>query len=387
MGNGTSARLLTLLALLVSGCGTGSEAPTAALTIIQQPSDITIPLGTSATFHVSAQAGGDALTYQWKRNGRPIADTNSPAYTTALVSLADNGDQYTATISDKNQELQSEAATLTVGPRSPATGDLRFQNVASPLTRSGYRAEETTNLISRGSYVFSDAFGTPLSLGLGACGANYGPNPGCSWLIETFSAPQSVAGSSISYQSGYLDSFSADVSQEISRTSSVITSLDCEANPNTYAWAVMKSTQSAPFRGEVRHIAASALDADVRPLAAQGKVVTALCIANGVTTYTDYDWDADQATAYETQIYGNVTFDQIGAQAKLLAQNGYILTALGGSDIDGYILIGTRVSGDSLPRPMIVVSESGLPNLRESGYAIVALLIDASGTTTWIGEQ
>ena len=82
-----------------------------------------------------------------------------------------------------------------------------------------------------------------------------------------------------------------------------------------------------------------------------------------------------------------------------LANEGYILTADGGTqavDGSGIILVGTRVQGDTMPRPINVgayttTSDSSTVTT-QSGYASVAVvqLYDTSGTITsyqLIGER
>jgi hypothetical protein len=47
-----------------------------------------------------------------------------------------------------------------------------------------------------------------------------------------------------------------------------------------------------------------------------------------------------------------VPSNQIGATAAALGNDGYFISAFGGNDNDGYILVGMRVKGDTLPRPI-----------------------------------
>jgi hypothetical protein len=90
---------------------------------------------------------------------------------------------------------------------------------------------------------------------------------------------------------------------------------------------------------------------------------------------------------YETEVI-TATFDTVGSAASELAADGYILTALGGNVDDGFLLIGSRVKGDTLPRPLLVVPQGEQNSeLWQAGYAIVGCLIDADGTETFIGEK
>ncbi len=45
---------------------------------------------------------------------------------------------------------------------------------------------------------------------------------------------------------------------------------------------------------------------------------------------------------------------QVYTTATTLAADGYFISAFGGNDADGYIIVGMRVKGDTLPRPMSI---------------------------------
>jgi hypothetical protein len=44
-----------------------------------------------------------------------------------------------------------------------------------------------------------------------------------------------------------------------------------------------------------------------------------------------------------------------------MAGEGYIISAFGGNDTNGYMLIGMRVQGDTLPRPIEGATPTGPP--------------------------
>ena len=89
------------------------------------------------------------------------------------------------------------------------------------------------------------------------------------------------------------------------------------------------------------------------------------------------------------------TFDTVSSVAQQLAADGYIITAMGGTAADGILLVGTRVQGDTTPRPMLIVdlaSGGNTATLKDQGYAVVGDLInlDSSGNLLaeyWIGER
>jgi hypothetical protein len=117
--------------------------------------------------------------------------------------------------------------------------------------------------------------------------------------------------------------------------------------------------------------------------------------ASGNLFVVSYGWQGDRNTAYEAQV-ATATFDTVGAVATNLAAQGYIITAVGGGHdsaqgilSDGLVLVGTRVQGDSLPRPLKVVPQGEQKTeLWDQGFAIVGYIINPNGfSTTWIGER
>lgn len=132
---------LSLLALLTaSACGGGTEPgnpPAQAPTITSQPQDQSTPLAQTASFTVTA-TGTTPLTYQWSKNGSAITGATSSSYATPPVAVGDSGAVFTVKVTNSAGSATSRSALLTVGPRSPLAGDLRFQLVDSVFTVNGY---------------------------------------------------------------------------------------------------------------------------------------------------------------------------------------------------------------------------------------------------------
>jgi hypothetical protein len=107
-----------------------------------------------------------------------------------------------------------------------------------------------------------------------------------------------------------------------------------------------------------------------------------------------YGWSNDSSTTYDVQI-ATATFETVSSVAQQLASNGYIISAMGGTSADGILLVGTRIAGDSMPRPIVVVNVPGSlspQSLDSGGYAVVGLLyeLDSDGNLLanyWIGER
>ena len=81
--------------------------------IVTQPASQSAGVGGTATFTVTA--GGTApFTYQWLKNGAPIAGAVHSTYTTPVLAATDNGEQYSVSVSNVGGTVVSSAATLTV---------------------------------------------------------------------------------------------------------------------------------------------------------------------------------------------------------------------------------------------------------------------------------
>jgi len=88
-------------------------APPTPPSITTQPASKTVLSGQTATFSVSA-AGTAPMTYQWSKGGTAIGSATSASYTTPATTNADNGAQFSVTISNGAGQITSAAATLTV---------------------------------------------------------------------------------------------------------------------------------------------------------------------------------------------------------------------------------------------------------------------------------
>jgi hypothetical protein len=89
--------------------GGGATAPT----ITQQPAAQTATVGQSATFTVVA-GGTGPLSYQWQKNGSPIAGAVSASYTTPATTPGDSGATFLVVVSNSAGTATSNAALLTV---------------------------------------------------------------------------------------------------------------------------------------------------------------------------------------------------------------------------------------------------------------------------------
>lgn len=88
-----------------------------APTITTQPQATTVVVGQPATFNVVAS--GTGLTYEWRRNGNPLPDTNAATYTIPHAASTDAG-QYSVKVSNLGGQVTSVPVALTVNPAPAA---------------------------------------------------------------------------------------------------------------------------------------------------------------------------------------------------------------------------------------------------------------------------
>jgi Abnormal spindle-like microcephaly-assoc'd, ASPM-SPD-2-Hydin/Fibronectin type III domain len=113
-------------------CNLGvSTAADSVPVITSQPASITVPVGRTGNFSVSAY--GIGLTYRWTKNGALINGATSSTFA-ALASQSDNGTQFSVIVSNAAGSVSSMSATLTVPPASTlllnsSASSLNFGNV------------------------------------------------------------------------------------------------------------------------------------------------------------------------------------------------------------------------------------------------------------------
>jgi hypothetical protein len=231
--------------------------------------------------------------------------------------------------------------------------------------------------------------GTPLSMGTNCTGVNSPLN--CSWLFVTFPLPDGMTGMTTTYQSSEIY---GDLTTDLSTLSvgdTVVTSLDLESANNAYAISSIQASQASGFSFTSNSVLPAQVQAMASQLGQQSQVITAISYDScGNVFFLAYAWQGD-TNVYEVTVV-TTTIDNVGASANSLAAAGYIITALGGDPTDGFLLVGTRVKGDTLARPILVVvptSPADLIPLFQSGDAIVGYVVNSAGvgSSTWIGEQ
>lgn len=375
--------------LLTYGCGGGSPAAKPIVdppSITTQPTNQVVVLGQTATF-TAAASGTPPLNYQWNKNGSAISGATSASYTTPPTMPGDDGSTFSVTVTNAINSATSTSATLKVLPAPPPqAGDLRFQQVDAPSTINGYPVGGIhTNVQDGLSWFFRNSVGTPLSLG-DVCGTASGSPFNCAWVFDAAGLPAGVSGLNVGYSTGSFANLNSDVAN-INSGHAVITSIDLHPEDSIYAVSFMEAVQSTGFTLTQGTVAASALQAAATQEGTLSHVITAVSFNAGNVTYFSYAWENDSSTIYEAQV-ATATFATLGAAATGLGQAGYIITALGGNGTDGFILVGTRVKGNTVARP-ILIGAAGSPEQQQifsQGYAVVGYIVQNSGPT-FIGEK
>lgn len=109
----------------------------AAPSIAEQPVSVSVSAGQPATFTVSA-SGVQPLSYQWLRNGVAIAGATQSTYTIQSTTAADDGAQFSATVTNGLGSVTSNAATLTV-----LANGVPSATISSPAAGTLYRGGQT----------------------------------------------------------------------------------------------------------------------------------------------------------------------------------------------------------------------------------------------------
>lgn len=351
--------------------------------ITTQPSKQSTRLGQSATFSVTA-AGSAPLTYQWSKNGVPIGGATASSYTTPVAVASDNGATFAVTVANPVGSVNSSPALLSVGPRAPIMGDWRFQGIDLPGPVS---IIPPFNILVAQKITYVNQLGVPTMIGAapGICvpGIAYD----CSWLIDGYQTPSGVSGLTSVYQTDVLANLETDL-DALNSPNAVITGLDLQSANQCFAVSSLQISQEGGFNLMRQWIAPTDLQAVAAQLGQESRVVTALSFNAGQLYVLSYGWQSDTTTIYEVNIV-SATGDTYVSQGMSLAAQGYIITAIGGDPTDGLLLVGTRVKGDTMPRPADYADYQGLhgslpPNIQPLSRDIFG---SSPNTEIWISEQ
>lgn len=370
-----------MAAAYVTGCGGGGSPSVGKQDAAPNQVAVTsesVPMGLQATFTATSQAWGyPSVSFQWSKNGVIIADATGGTYTTPPTTFADNGSNFTVTISNSIGSATSAPATLTVTGRAPKTGDLRFQQVDAADTLNSYAGGLSTNFSSQLSWSFPNTYGTPMWLGAGVCVSpsllNSDSDP-CGWGFDEYGYGTAVVTApNASYQGFAFSNLESELNN-LSVPNTVITSLDLEPADQVFGVVSMQSNQGGAFDMAQQTVSLSDLQAAANQEAAHSRVITAVSYNAGQVFYVSYGWQGDVSTIYDTQVAASASVDDAPSLATNLAAQGYIVTAMGvgSNSTNGVVLIGTRVHGDTAPRPFTTNAIECFTN----GYAVVGIVAE-----------
>jgi hypothetical protein len=349
---------LLLIALsLTLACGSGSTPPKVvsalAPAITAQPTNQSTRVGQSATFSVTA-GGTTPLTYQWTKNGAVISGATAASYTTGSAAPTDNGAIFGVTVSNAIGSATSTPATLSVGPRAPKSGDWRFQGIDLVSVSTSFALSDL-NELSGVSY--PNSVGTPLEIGVAPGTCYTGVAYDCAWRYVVLPPPQGVTSLSAYYQSDLFTNLDTDINA-LTAPNILVTSLDFESSNQLFAASWLQLSGSSGFSLQTQWVEPSQLQAVASQLGEQSQVITAVSFNAGEAYLLSYGWQNDTTTVYDVSVV-TATAENFWTEVTGLAQSGYIITAMGGDPTDGISLVGTRVHGDSMPRPLVYYTTAG----------------------------
>lgn len=388
-----------ILTLTLSSCGgagsTAKSIPTSvAPSITTQPANQTMLLNRSAVFSVSA-TGTAPLLYQWYKNGATIGNANAATYTTPVITTADNNSTYSVTVSNSAGSVTSSVATLYTGPRAPAIGDLRYlqwEQVPLMADIGGQYGGLLTNFGTGISQYASNVVGYPMNIGTYAISQSTGT---CNWeSVTTGIAPGTNATpTNYSYLFGSLSTPAGQTYsqflQSIATTSAVVTSMDLEPVCQQIGVLTLSTQQPGEpsFDQRMELVDPANLQSQVAADGAASRIVSAVTFdqSSGKAVLLSYGWQGDTTTAYEAATFIAQAANVL-ADAEQLANQGYFISAFGGNDTNGYIIIGMRVMGDTTPRPWYAATGIGSTSTNANGNVPQVADPTPASTMIWLME-
>ncbi len=110
-----------------------------APSITQQPSDISVALGSTATFQIS-MTGTPPLNIQWFRNDQAIAAATDSSFTFIPEDNTEAGDQFSVLISNQAGSITSQTAVLSILPN---TANIRIDSTFIKIDNTQITIDET----------------------------------------------------------------------------------------------------------------------------------------------------------------------------------------------------------------------------------------------------
>jgi uncharacterized protein YjdB len=155
-----------------------------AINITTQPLSQSLCIGSNVTFTVVADANGESLTYQWRKNGVPISGQTTSTLTISNITSGDAGNYdvvITGPAGFSCSSVQSAVAVLTVNAFPTITGTLNVC-IGSTTQLAGSGTPAASNAWVSGTPAVASVNSTGLVTGLiaGTSVITYTNNNGCS---------------------------------------------------------------------------------------------------------------------------------------------------------------------------------------------------------------
>lgn len=230
----------------------------------------------------------------------------------------------------------------------------------TPAPQSNSQFGVSGELITFNSY--SNAIGSPGSLSW------YDPSSPHTdiWDFTAFVLPEGYPQQDFTGTGGNLSSLGSDIAGLT--TNKVVTFLDIDSVNQAYGMTWASTSLNIHFTAVQGTVATTGMQAAASAAGEQGQVITALSFFAGQIYYVAYGLDVAPSSQFDVQV-APATLDSLGSTATALASAGYLITAAGGNYTDGFLLIGTKLQGDSTARPISLVQ--GLPISLSRGNSTV----------------
>ena len=124
--------------------GASFPVNTVAASIVTQPKNSTVPVGSRGGFSVTGNANN--LNFQWYKNGSAIPGATSASYTTAVTTAADNGTKYKVTLA--NNVTSGASGTINATGASTISGTVGLTGANTIGTSAGGDSLALTGVVS-----------------------------------------------------------------------------------------------------------------------------------------------------------------------------------------------------------------------------------------------
>jgi hypothetical protein len=204
----------------------------------------------------------------------------------------------------------------------------------------------------------------------------------CSWDYAVAAAPAGVTGISSYYVTDTISNLNADLNG-LATPNIVITSLDIEPDNQIFADSWLQTSGPGGFVLQQQSVDPTQIQGVASLLGSEGQVITAVSFEAGQLYVISYSWQSDTTTTYDVMVV-TATESSFWTQAQGLAQNGYIITAMGGNPTDGVVLVGTKVKGDTISRPFQYSTSAGSQGQVQSNtHSLMRMILIPDGNDSF----